>query len=134
MKALLMAIFFSNLYARADLIVKYEPVNVVGHEALIKLNMRNTFSLKIQSARAVVFLMDSQGSVVGQSVKWVITGQKDFPALPPGGTNQFNFVVPLNRTIDTTNLTAKVQFNRVTLENGQPVNIPTSVTVIESKK
>ena len=77
--------------------------------------------------------MDPQGVVVGQSVKWVITGQKDLPALPSGGTNSFNFVIPLNRPLATSNLTAKVEFNCVELDNGRLVSIPTAVKVTESK-
>jgi hypothetical protein len=119
---------------RADLMVTTEPVKVAGQEAIVKLDMRNTFKRKVESARAAVFLMDQKGVVVGHAVKWVITGQKNLPALPPGGTNQFNFVVPLNKPVAGTNLTAKVQFNRVICDNGRLANIPTEVSVTETGK
>lgn len=122
-----------TISARADLLVTSEPVKVNGQSALVKLDMRNTFKQKVESVRAVVFLMDPQGVVVGQSVKWVITGQKDLPALPSGGTNRFYFVIPLNRPLTSSNLTAKVQFNRVELDNGRLVSIPIAVKVTESK-
>jgi hypothetical protein len=118
----------------ADLLVTTEPVKVTGQKAVVRLDMRNTFRHKVESARAAVFLMDPQGVVVGHAAQWVITGQKNFPALRAGGTNQFNFVIPLARAIASTNLTAKVQFERVTIGTGRQVNIPTEVSVTEAGK
>ena len=114
---------------RADLLVTTGPVKVFGEKAVVKLDMRNTFKQKVESARAVVFVTDPEGKVVGHAVRWVITGQKNLPALPPGGTNNFNFVIPLTGSVATTNLAAKVQFVRVVLDHGRIVKIPTEVTV-----
>jgi len=70
--------------------------------------------------RAVCFLLDEQGKVVGQMTRWVIGGTKDKPGLASNAKTTFNFVVPLAKLI-TTNLTAKVSFNRVILEGGKLV-------------
>lgn len=122
------------LSARADLLVTSEPAKITGQTAVVKLDMRNTFKRKVESARAVVFLMDPQGVVIGHGVKWVITGQRNLPELPPGGTNQFNFVVTLDRPVTSTNLIAKVQFSRVIFNNGRLASVPTGVIVDQDKK
>jgi hypothetical protein len=72
---------------------------------------------KIESARAVCFLLDDQGKMVGQSTKWVI-GQ-DKIGLNPGATNNFNFVITSPQPFATTNLTARVSFSRVVLDGGK---------------
>ena len=123
-----------EMLSRADLLVKVELPNVTGQMAVVKINMRNTFNSNVTAARAAVFLTDQQGSVVGHVAKWVIAGQKYLPALPPGGTNQFNFAVPLSRQVAGTNLTAKVQFDRVVLENGRMANIPETVRIEQEGK
>jgi hypothetical protein len=136
MKIVMTMAFFAVLAVsvRADLLVTTEPVKVTGQKAVVRLDIRNTFKHKVESARAAVFLMDPQGVVVGHATQWVITGQKKFPVLRAGGTNQFNFVIPLARAVGSTNLTAKVQFERGTIGNGRQVNIPTEVSVTEAGK
>ena len=119
---------------QADLLVTSEPVEVLGQKAIVKMDMRNTFKRKVESARAAVFVMDPHGKVVGHAVQWVITGRKGLPALPPGGTNNFNFVIPLTEPVGTANLSTKVQFVRVVLDHGRLANIPTEVTVEENSK
>jgi hypothetical protein len=58
--------FLSNsVSARADLTVKVSDPKRTGDKVVIKLEMKNTFAEKIESARAVVFLLDEQGKVVG---------------------------------------------------------------------
>ena len=73
----------STLVAEAKLEVKVSEPKTTGKKALIKLELKNTFTEKIESARAVVFLLDDQGKVVGQMTRWVIGGTKDKPALVP---------------------------------------------------
>ena len=69
--------------AHAALTVKVDKPKQVGNKAVIKLTMKNTFTEKIESARAQIFLLDDNGKVVGQAVRWVIGGTKDKPALVP---------------------------------------------------
>jgi hypothetical protein len=85
----------------------------------VPLALKNNFAEKIESARAAVFLLDPQGKMVGRSTKWVIGGSEDRPGLAAGATNAFHFVITSNKPFTTTNLTAKVSFNRVVLEGGK---------------
>lgn len=70
--------------------------------------MKNDFSEKIELARAVVFVLDEQDKMVGQTAKWVIGGNKNTPGLAAKGTNVFHVVVTGTKPFVTTNLTAKV--------------------------
>jgi hypothetical protein len=45
------------------------------------LELKNTFTNNIESARAVVFLLDDQGKMVGQAAHWIIGGTKAKPGL-----------------------------------------------------
>src|SRR6266446_6487128 len=110
------AVLLLPLLASAQLAVTVSPVKVTGQKAVVPLAMKNNFAEKVESARAVVFLLDDQGKMVGQSTKWVIGGGRDKSGLAPGATNAFNFVIPTDKLPPTTNLTAKVSFSRVVLE------------------
>lgn len=77
--------------------------------------------------------------MVGQSSKWVIggasqpaTGAK--PALAAGGTNTFNFVITATKPFTTTNLTAKVVFNRLLLEDGKSADVAKDVQIQPAAK
>jgi hypothetical protein len=83
----------------------------------------------VESARAVCFLLDDQGKVIGQSTKWVIGGTKDRPALEPKKETTFNFVITSPQPFTTTNLTAKVSFSRVILSGGQAADVGKAVSV-----
>src|SRR2546422_11544341 len=96
------------LLAPAQLAVTVSPVKITGQKAVVPLAMQNKFSEKVESARAVCFLLDEQGKVVGQMTRWVIGGTKDKPGLAPDAKTTFNFVVPLAKAPTTTNLTPKV--------------------------
>ncbi|MGH7977372.1 MAG: hypothetical protein ACREDS_06425 [Limisphaerales bacterium] len=83
--------------------------------------MKNNFKQSVESARAMCFLIDQQGKMVGESTKWVIGQNK--ASLEPSATNTFNFVITsLNQQLTATNLTAKVSFSRVVLSGGQLAN------------
>jgi hypothetical protein len=90
------------------------------------------FSLnaKIDSARAVMFLLDDQGKVVGQATRWVIGGTKDKPPLAPDAKTTYNFVVPTDKPFTKT----KVSFNRVILEGGKTVDLSKDVSMEDAKK
>ena len=105
--------------AHAQLAVTVAPPKIVGKKAVVPLAIRNGFSTKIESARAVVFLLNEQGKMLGQSTRWVIGGSQDKPGLAAGATNAFHFVIAGDKPFATTNLTAKVTFSRVILEGGK---------------
>ena len=115
------------LTASAQLAVTVSPPKIVGHKAIVKLALRNGLAEKVESARAVCFLLDDHGFMVGQATKWVI-GQ-NHTGLAPGATNTFNFVVTSPKPFTTTNLTAKLSFSQVVLEGGKPADVRQSVIV-----
>lgn len=107
------------LLASAQLAVTVSPVKVAGQKAVVPLAMKNGLAEKVASARAVVFLLDEQGKMVGQSTKWIIGGSEDKPGLAAGATNTLFFVITGDKPFGTTNLTAKVSFSRIILEGGK---------------
>jgi hypothetical protein len=113
--------------AQATLTVKVDKPKQVGKKAVIKLTMKNTFTEKIESARAQIFLLDDNGKVVGQAVRWVIGGTKDKPALAPDAETTFNFVVQTDKPFSTN----QVSFTRVILEGGKIVDVKQNVQVQE---
>ena len=115
------------LTASAQLALTVSPPKIIGQKALVKLAMSNGLPEKIESARAICFLLDDHGSMVGQSSKWVIAQNKT--ELAPGKTNTFNFVITSQLPFASTNLTAKISFSQVVLDGGKPVDIRSSVIV-----
>ena len=135
MKPLLLAVLvLCPLPASAQLAVTVSPVKVTGQKAIVPLTMKNHFAENIESARAVCFLLDNQGKMVGQGTKWVIGGAKDRPALETGKETAYNFVVQANKPFTTTNLTAKVSFSRVVLEGGKLADAARQVTITPGAK
>ena len=118
----------------AQLAVTVSPVKVTGQKAVVPLAFKNNFIESVESARAVVFLLDDQGKMVGQTTKWVIGGTKDRPGLPAGGTNVFNFVVTTIKPVTSTNLQTKVIFNRLILNGGKLADPVKDVQIQESPK
>jgi hypothetical protein len=114
-----------SLAASAQLTVTVSPPKTVGQKAVIKLAMKNTFTEKIESARAQVFLLDDQGRVVGRAARWVIGGTKDKPPLAPDAETTFNFVVDA----DTPFATSSVTFTRLILEDGKLADVKKEVTI-----
>jgi hypothetical protein len=115
--------------ASAQLVVTVAPAKIAGNKAVVPLAMENKFTEKVESARAVVFLLDDQGKMVGQATKWVIGGSQDKPGLTSGATNAFHFVIAGEKPFTTTNLTAKVSFSRVVLAGGKLADARKDVTV-----
>jgi hypothetical protein len=89
---------------------------------MVELKMKNDLAEKIESARAICFLLDEQGKMVGESARWVIGGGKDRPALPSQKESSFNIIISSPHPFTTTNLTAKVTFSRLILEDGKVGN------------
>ena len=117
--------------ASAQLAVTVEPPKVVGQKAIVQIAMTNNLADAVQSARAICFLLDKEGKMIGQSTKWVIGGAKDRPALMPEMATTFDFVMTNPQAITTTNLVAKVSFNRVVLAGGRPA-IPDKTVIIQA--
>ncbi len=118
----------------AQLAVTVSPVKVTGQKAVVQLKMKNQLADKVESARAICFLLDEQGKMVGQSTKWVIGGMKDRPPLELKSETTFNFVVSSPQPFTTTNLTAKISFSRVVLDGGKLADVRQDVSVSESAK
>jgi hypothetical protein len=121
--------FLCALSAQAQLTVIISPPKIVGQKAVVKMVMKNNLASKVESARAVCFLLDGQGTMIGQSTQWVIGGTKDRPALEPKAETTFNFVITNPQPFTTTNLTAKVNFSRIVLNGGQVADASKTVSV-----
>lgn len=123
------------MLAFPQLAVTVAPPKVVGQKAVVPLALKNGLAEKVESARAVVFLLDEQGKTVGQpTTRWVIGGNADKPGLAPGATNAFHFVIASDKPFATTNLTAKVSFSRVVLEGGKVGDPVTSVQIERERR
>jgi hypothetical protein len=85
---LFLAVLFCAISLQAQLAVTVSPPKIVGQKTVVKLAMKNNLADKVESARAVCFLLDDQGTMVGQSTQWVIGGTKDRPALEPKADHQ----------------------------------------------
>ena len=108
------------LLVRAELVASVSPVKIAGQKAIVGLHFQNNFTNAIESARAVCFLQDSQGKMIGETTKWVIGEKKS--VLKAGASSSFNFVITAHEPFADTNLTAKISFIRITLDNGSFVN------------
>ena len=122
----LAAVLFVAAAAHAQLAVTVSPPKTAGSKTVVKLEMKNAFTNGIESARAVCFLVDEHGKVLGHSTKWVVGSSAAKSSLAPGATIFFNFVFTADTPYNTTNLTAKVTFNRVILDGGKLAD-PTKV-------
>jgi hypothetical protein len=117
------------LTARAQLAVTVSPPKIIAQKAIVSLAMTNNLAEPVESARAICFLMDDQGKMVGQSAKWVVGGTKDRPALEPKNGTTFNFVITSPQPFTTTNLTAKITFSRVVLNGNKLADVQKDVSV-----
>ena len=135
MKTLNILICFLSctLAAQAQLAVTVTPPKVVGQKAIVQLAMTNNLADKVESARAICFLLDTEGKMVSESSRWVIGGTKERPSLKPNNGTIFNFVVSSPRQFATTNLTAKVTFSRLILKDGK-LGDPNKDITIESQQ
>jgi hypothetical protein len=63
----------------------------------------------------------------------VIGGTKDRPALEPKTGTNFNFVITGPQPFTTTNVSARISFNRMTLAGGKSPE-PAKTVIIENSK
>src|SRR5205823_7436525 len=99
--------------------MKLSKTRTYSQKTIVKIDMRNTFTNRIESARVVVFLLDDNGKVVGQETRWIIGGTKERPALAPDAKMTFNFVVQANKPFTKT----KVTVTRLVLEGGKAADV-----------
>jgi hypothetical protein len=126
------ALLLCGTVASAELVVTVSPPKVTGQKAVVRLAMKNGFSENVESARAVVFLLNEQGKVVAQASRWVIGGSKDGHALEPKQETTFNFVVQASSPITATNLNLKVSFTRIVLTGGKLADPAKDVQITEA--
>jgi hypothetical protein len=122
---------FGVLTAQAQLAITVSPPKITGQKAIVSLAMTNHLAESVESARAICFLLDDHGKMVGQSAKWVIGGAKAHPLQPKSGTT-FNFVVTSPQPFATTNLTANVSLSRMVLSGGKLADIAKDVTLSQT--
>jgi hypothetical protein len=127
MKILCCALAVCAITVHAQLAVVVSPPKIVGQKALVQLAMKNNLKESVKSARALCFVIDEHGKVVGESTKWVVGANKI--VLPPSATNTFNFVITSPSAFATTNLTANVTFDRIVLESGKVADPQKEVTI-----
>lgn len=136
MKTLLI-LLLSAMAAQAQLAATVSSPQVTGDKAIVPLELKNQFNQAVASARAAVLLLDEQGKMVGQSAKWVIgslpPGTEAKPGLAAGSTNTFNFVITATKPFPSTNLTAKVVFNRILLADGKSADVTKEVVITAAK-
>ena len=111
--------------AHADLSVRVAEPKTHGQKTILKMELHNTFTNTIESARAVVFLLDDQGKVVGQETRWIVGGTKDRPPLAPNAKATFNFVVQSKKPFTKT----KVTITRIVLEGGELADVNKDVQI-----
>jgi hypothetical protein len=121
-------ISFTATVLAQPLTVKVSPLKIVGQKTLVELTMTNRGTNRIEAARAVCFVLDQNGQMVGQSAKWVIGQNKT--RLEPNGEAKFNFVITAPHPLMATNLTAKVSFSRLILQGGKQANPQNNITII----
>ncbi len=107
----------------AQLTVTVSPPKIVGQ------TMKNNLSDKIESARAAVFLSYAQGQMIGTSTKWVIGGMKNRSPLEPKAQTTFYFVVTSPQPFTSTNITATVTFDQMSLAGGQMADIKNGIQI-----
>jgi hypothetical protein len=133
LKALLLLLLGTGA-VHAQLLVTVSPPKIIGQKTIVPLAMKNSMAEKIESARAVVFLLDDQGKAVGQpTTRWVLGGGNT-NGLAAGATNTFHFVITNDKPITTTNLSAKVNFTRVVLESGKIGDVTKDVQIKNADK
>ena len=101
-------------HSMAALLIRLNESKNYGQKSILKMELQNTYIESIESARAVVFLIDNSDKVVGQQTRWILNGTKGKPALAPNATSTFNFVVQSEKPFTKT----KVIVTRIVLANG----------------
>jgi hypothetical protein len=115
----LATLLISPLLVSGALVVTADSPKTTAAKTVVRLAIKNTFTEKVESARATVFLLGDKGKLLGQATRWVIGGNKEKTGLAPDATQTFNFVITTHKSLVATNITAKVNFSRIVLEGGK---------------
>jgi len=107
---LILVILTTTLTANAALSVKLDQPKTTGSKTVVQITLKNTFTEKIEGARATLFLIGEKDKVVGQRTAWVIGGEPNRPPLKPEATTTYNFVIDTDKPVTST---------RLILENGK---------------
>ncbi len=113
---------------RAALVISIDEAKITGQKAVIKLDVKNTFSQKLEGAKGTIFLIDASGNVVSQASRWIIGGAKNRPPLGSEDKVNYYFVVPTDKPFSKTHL----MIDRVVLEGGKLANPVKDVIVKEA--
>jgi hypothetical protein len=120
-------VIFVTAVVQAQLSVIIMPLKIGVQKVVVPLKLKNNLANKVESARAVCFLLDERGSMIAESTKWVI-GQK-MAALDPQAETTFNFIVTGRQPFLTTNLTAKISFTRLMLATNIVGNVKRDINI-----
>lgn len=123
---LLAGLLLSGFATEAALTVNVKEPKVTGSKVIVPIVIKNTFKASVESARAVLFLTDDSGKVVGQATHWIIGGTKSQPALAPDATITYSFVFTSNKPFTKT----KLIVTRLVLENGKRADPVKDVDVL----
>src|SRR5712691_3675206 len=121
----ILIMLFGVATTHAALALKVAEPKTYGRKAVLKMELRNTFTNTIESARAVMFLLDDNGKVVGQETRWIVDGTKDRPPLKPDGRTTFSFVLQSQKPFTKTKLTV----TRIVLEGGKLADVNKDVQI-----
>jgi hypothetical protein len=116
---------FQTLVTHAALKIAVAEPKPYGQKAILKMELHNTFTNAIESARAFVFLLDDKGKVVGQETRWIVGGTKDRPSLAQNANSTFNFVVQSSQPFTST----KITVTRMVLEGGRLADVNKDVQI-----
>src|SRR5262249_23506027 len=100
-----LGLLFQATRAQSALRVNVAQPKTYGQKTILKLDLHNTFTNVIEAGRAVLFLLDDSGKVVGQETRWIIGGTKDRPPLATNAKTTFTFVVQSSKPFTKTKLT-----------------------------
>ena len=114
---------FSNQSA-AEVLVDVNAYSWSGGRASIDLEMTNKSDTTISSARVWVFLMDTEGKVVGNHSEWLFGGgaeraDDEIEPIESGEEAVISFSFPAEKPLDT----ARVTFSRIIDDSGKTLNL-----------
>jgi P pilus assembly chaperone PapD len=117
--------FLSSLYLSAAVQANITLTDATESKSAVEVKVKNTYGQNISSARVWVFLMDSEGKVVGEQAQWL--PKTETGIVKPDQTKRFPLV--LDTKAKPTQV--KMTFSRVILQDGTLVNPNTDVEVLE---
>ena len=106
--------------ARADLSITTEKTETTGDKTVVPLKITNRYSETVESARAVVFLLDDDGKLVAQKATWIIGGTNEKAGLAANASTNYNVVLQTDRPFSS----SKVTVTRVILAGGKLADLP----------